>query len=386
MAVTVLGSPTSPNVTGTKLVYSLSSSLASNPQYQYVVDVKESGSSTLLTRLYAYPNEQGSGIIEVSRILADHLEYDTSALKTLGGTVDIYSHKDFTLHYSESYGTSISSSTTVYAGGASNDIQVFLGTVDPNAGTFNYTPSGSFHGLTNQPTGSVSKGNKLTIPLFVPPTSQVASSKFIVEFLDSSDSVLSTYTSSELAGADQYNIIYAIGSGSLLTAGDFESQDWTTLKVKISGSNEPITQWKRAIPCNGEETTFAFANNYGYFDTYTITNPERKATNLDRKTYDKPNVDYSSATSFYDISRRGTDQYNIKYSDEYEITTDYVDKTTSDWLTELLDSPKVFVQENGEFVPIVITNSTYNWNQTSNRNKLFQYTIQYRYANERYDR
>ena len=98
MAVTVLSSPTSPNVTGTKLVYSLSSSLAVNPQYQYVVDVHISGSSTRLGRFYSYPNAYGSGIVEVSRILNDHLEYDND-WKTTGGTLANSSYKEFTLHY-----------------------------------------------------------------------------------------------------------------------------------------------------------------------------------------------------------------------------------------------------------------------------------------------
>ena len=64
MAITILGQPTTPNVTDTKLVYSISSSNALQPQFQYVTDVKQGG--TLLTRLYTYPNPTGNGIVEVS--------------------------------------------------------------------------------------------------------------------------------------------------------------------------------------------------------------------------------------------------------------------------------------------------------------------------------
>jgi hypothetical protein len=384
MAVTVLGSPTSPNVTGTKLVYSVSSSLATNPQYQYVVDIKESGSATLLTRLYAYPNEYGSGIIEVSRVLADRLNYDND-WKTTGGTLATDSFKSFTLHYSESYGTSISSSTTVYPGGATSDIEVFLGSVDPNAGSFNFTPNNTFQLLSDQPTGKISTGNYVTVPLYVPPFSVVGTKELRVEFVSASGDIISAIDTGALTGADYEITQYAIGSGSTLFNTAFETTDWDLMKVYDSGSSL-LTTFKKETACFDEQTTFAFINNYGYYDYYTVGNPERKSTDLKRNSFDQPNVDYSSYTSYYDITRRGTDQYNIKFTDKYEITTDYISKTESDWLTQMLDSPEVFVQQNGDFIPIVITNANYRWNMSNNREKLFQYTIQYRYANQRYDR
>lgn len=382
MAVTVLGSPTSPNVTGTKLVYSLSSSLAVNPQYQYVVDIHESGSSERLTRLYSYPNAYGSGIVEISRVLSDRLEYDND-WKTSGGTLAGSSFKEFTLHFSESYASSISSSATVYPGNATADIKVFPGNVDANSGSFNYSPTNTFHGLTDQPTGSISKGNHLTIPLFVPSFATRADSNFIVQFISSSGDVMYSRTSGNLAAADSNIYQYAIGSGSNFILGNFENLDWDILKVNISGSNETITQWKRVRPCNGEETTFVFVNNYGYYDYYTIGNPIRKNTNVGRETYDKVFEDYSSATSTYDITRRGTKQYYTDYSDDYTISTGFLNKATADWFTQLFNSTNVFIQEDGNFIPITITNTNYRWDLTNNRDKLFQYEITFKYSNQR---
>ena len=138
--------------------------------------------------------------------------------------------------------------------------------------------------------------------------------------------------------------------------------------------------------CSDEYTRFAWINKLGFWDYYNVYNPTRKVTDVERNIFDKPNVDYSSTTSIYSVTRRGEKQYNTGYIDNYEITTDYIDKATADWLTELFDSPEVFVQENGNFIPIVISNSTYEWNMNENRQKLFQFTINYRYANKRYDR
>ena len=382
MAITILGNPTTPNVTDTKLVYSISSSNAIQPQFQYVTDVYQG--SNLLTRLYTYPNPTGNGIIEVSQILADNLEYDND-WKTTGGTISDEGFKEFTLHFSESYGSSISSSTTVYAGGASHTLEAFQGTVDPNEGSFNFQNSGSFQLLTNQVEGYVAKGNHVTVPVYVPPFSVVGTKSIRVEFVSASGDII--YANNALSTGANYEIYQqAIGSGSSTFGTYFENSDWEYINVYDSGSADPFTVFNRVRPCSDGQVTFAFINHYGYYDYYSIGNPVRKVTDIERNTFAKPNVNYSSTISNYDITRRGEQQYNTQYSDRYEVTTDYLNKATADWVTELFDSPEVYVQESGNFIPVVITNNTYNWNMNESRQKLFQFTIQYRYANKRYDR
>ena len=383
MAITILGQPTTPNVTDTKLVYSISSSNALQPQFQYVTDVKQGG--TLLTRLFTYPNPTGNGIVEVSQILADNLDYDND-WKTTGATISDEGFKEFTLHFSESYGTSISSSTTLYAGGASDTIEAFLGTVDPNDGSFNFQDSGSFTLLTNQTEGYVAKDNHVTVPVLCPPFAQVGTKELRFEYLDSTGTLISASDTGNLTGASYEIYQVSLGSGSTARNDEFQNGDWEQIKVYDSGSATPLTTFYRVRPCADGQVTFSFINHYGFYDYYSIPNPVRKSTDIERNIFDKPNVDYSSATSIYDITNRGEKQYNTGYSDRYEVTTEYLNKATADWLTELLDSPEVFIQENGNFIPVIITNSSYTWNMNENRQKLFQFTIEYRYANKRYDR
>ena len=383
MAITVLGQPTTPNLTGTKLVYSISSSNATQPQFQYVTDIYDG--STLLTRLLTYPNPTGNGIVEVSQILEDNLEYDND-WKTTGGTLSTSGFKQFTLAFSESFGTSISSSVTITAGGASDTIEAFLGTVDPNQGSFNYLPTASFHLLSNQVEGFIAKDNRLTVPVFVPPFGVVGQKELTIEFVDSDNNVLFTNDTGNLPGATYEIYQYAIGSGSTAFGNAFQTQDWEKINVYDSGSLTPSTVFNRVRPCADGQVTFSFINKLGYYDYYSIPNPVRKVTDVERNIFDKPNVDYSSATSIYDITRRGEKQYNTGYTDRYQVTTEYVNKATADWLTELFDSPNVYVQESGNFIPVIITNTSYEWNMNENRQKLFQFTIEYRYANKRYDR
>tara|TARA_R110000796_G_scaffold1739_5_gene7143 strand:+ start:1243 stop:2457 length:1215 start_codon:yes stop_codon:yes gene_type:complete len=404
MAVTVLAKPSSPNLTGTKLVYSLSSSLAINPQYQYVVDIHESGSSTRLTRLYAYPNEYGSGIAEVSRVLNDNLDFDKD-WKVTAQTAPVLSAKDFTLHYSESYGTSISSSVTIYAGGATSEIEAFPGTLDPNGGTFNFD-TGSYPAtnvLSNFPfvtTDAIDLSKKRDFK-------NIKSTDYETLTVSYGDSLLSsvTYKTYNSAGSvlatnslstftdSFYNI--PAGVQNLIDAGgaletQFDTTAWTyySIEFTLADASDKTYWYKRNDTCvrTGESIRFAFINNYGFYDYYNIYNPIKESTNLMRNSFDKPNVDYSSPTSYYDITRRGTDQYNISYMDKYVVSTEYVGKETSDWLTEMLDSTEVYIQSGTDFIPIVITNGNYSWNLSNNREKTFKYDIEFSYANKRYDR
>lgn len=382
MAITILNKPTTPNVTDTKLVYSLSSSNATQPQFNYVTDIYQG--STLLTRLLTYPNAFGSGIVEVSQILHDNLEYDND-WKTTGGTISDQGFKEFKLAFSESYGTSLSSSVSVVAGGTSDTIEVFQGTVDPNLGSFNFQDSGSFQLLSNQVQGYVSTDSYVTIPVYVPPFSVVGTKEVRVEFVSASGDII--YANDVLSTGGSYEIYQqGIGLGSTGFTTYFTGSDWKYINIYDSGSATPWTTFNRVDRCNGEGVNFAFINHYGYYDYYSISNPVRRVTDLDRKTYDQVEEDFSSTTSAYDITRRGLKQYNISFNDRYEVTTDFIDKVTADWLTELMDSPEVFVQVNGDFLPVIITNTNYTWNTNQSRQKSFQFTIQYRYANKRFDR
>ena len=374
MAITVKTKPTSPNVTDTKLVYAVSSSNATLPQFQYVTDVNLGGER--LTRLLTYPNPTGNGVLEVSSILGDNLGYDNDWKTELASEAD-ESYKEFTLHFSESYGTSLSSSVTFYPGGASDTIKVFPGTVDPNQGSFNYLDSGSFSILSNYTKTDLAKGNHATLPVYLPGVNKTLD----VKYLDDGGSVLDTTTFSLVAGGQNKIFQVPVESGSF----GYSDPDWESITVNEQGQTDILYTFNRVRPCYDDGVTFAFINNYGYYEYFSIGNPVRKNTEVGREVADLPTVDYSNL-GVYDITRRGEKAYNTTYTDTFDVTTDYLDQETAGLLTELYDSPEVYVQESGKFIPIIITDTTYTSNTNQSRQKLFQYTITYRYANSRYSR
>lgn len=460
MAITILNKPTSPNVTGTKLVYSVSSSNATQPQFNYVTDIYPSGSSDLLTRLFSYPNLNGSGIVDVARVLDDSITYDHNFFEASSSYSDLYGK--FEIKFGEAYGTSPSSSITIYDSLTTDEIEVFPGIVDANSGSFNF-PSSSYI-----PTAGTA-GDKVIdlsdVPIYRGPFTSIRETQAVEEDQYLTYSVLKNnyYIRYSSSPVDSFEVFIFYGHPSVPNSFDFWripttagtepnqtgiinlaagpanlkqlstvssyfgdtftqafSQDWVLVSVNIRGNignpptvnstvftsiyynpNAPLNNlqaWLSGpIPSQFESrfnkfrycntpTRFAFINNSGGWDYYNVYAPLKKSTNVSRNIYDENYVDYSSNTSIYSGPNRGETQYLTQYTDNYEIVTPYVGEKEAGFITSLIDSRDAFVQVGDKFIPIVITNTSYDWNMNENRQKLFQYTIQYRYANQRYTR
>jgi hypothetical protein len=95
-------------------------------------------------------------------------------------------------------------------------------------------------------------------------------------------------------------------------------------------------------------TRFAFINKYGVMDYYNVNNPVKKSSKITRKDYTQPQLPWqtlnTSSGAIFDANKRGKDTYSTTYTDQFEVTTDYLDQELSDWLTELIESPSVFIQ------------------------------------------
>lgn len=142
MAVSITQYPTSPNVTGTRLLFDVTSSNINYPQYSYLMDVYESGSTDLITRVYQTPNKVGAAVFDPSRIVSSLVTTDDDILHITNFSITTNQFKTFDFKFGEAYGTSDSSSITNYPNQDSASLGLFNGTVDPNTG-YNF-PSQSY--------------------------------------------------------------------------------------------------------------------------------------------------------------------------------------------------------------------------------------------------
>ena len=114
MGVFVTQQPTSINVTGTDLIYTVSSSIANSAQFRFVTDIYQSGSNNFITRLKTYPNLYGAANINISRELGDQEGYDNTWTITQAEACPEV--KDYIMYFGEEYASSLSSSREVVTG------------------------------------------------------------------------------------------------------------------------------------------------------------------------------------------------------------------------------------------------------------------------------
>lgn len=435
MAVTLTQQPTTPNAAYTNLLYVVSGSTTTNqPQYSYVMDIYESGSSTLLNRVTQKPNPAGVGVFDPSRFLQSQLDYDGN-WKTNGKARFVNAVGDFTIKFGEQYGTSISSSITVYENLTSHELRVFPGIVDPNNGSsFNFDSSSYLNQdrnpyLTNYPGATapaspiprpdgypylVDSKDYLTItefqdtfaptrttvngyhvengvfhaPIFEVslPNPNPSSSAEDLQFLTAGVGPKNLSEFSSIASASiasgEVNMLYTTRDGGGIIA--LINDHWDGVSGPSGSTLQGLTDFQKTIQPQGTEyTRFAFINNYGFYDYYNVYSPIRRNSTVDKQNVSLPKVDYSNLTSVYSQDSRGETTYYSDNTDTYSITTQWLDKEIANWLEELLTSPEVFIQQGTDYVPVVITNVQFQNNESTARNKTFQYTIDFKPANGR---
>lgn len=430
MAVTIRQQPQSPNAVFGTLTYVVSGSSALTlPQYQFVIDVQDS-TRTVLTRLRQYPNPYGQGVIDVSNIISDYLSVTPTFLgpgfQSLGVKGDNVSNKLFYVAFGEEYGTSISSSVSIYNGkgalgapGVSGSSQIIfsavnepqvdkwddlqfltgsrmsdnpLGLTEATAIPFDQEDFGTIsflNGIGNYSGGTQSVGN-VTVTVY-----------------SNSGTTLKTGVIGTGAGKEGYKVDIGIGPKNLEfidgSWGSVMKGQWNNIKnwkaevsYTIGGVSGSKTYWFERNDCNYYEwnSEFNFVNRYGAWDFYKVNYPFIQNTAVKRDTWTQPRINYSTSTANagLDPFTRGQQQYYTSYQDTFSTTTPPLSETEADFLTQLLESQNVFWTVKQDFAdykipePIVFTNSNYTWWTNPRGQKLFQYTFEWTLANQRRSR
>jgi len=365
MAYTIKSQPTTPNCTYTSLVYNVSSSNATNPQFNYIMDVYVSGSSDRLARVRQFPNPSLEAVFDPSRIMNDNLEYSTLLTPSVTYVVNDVTDtiKTFNVEFGEEYGTSPSSSITTYANQANDLIEVFPCQIDPNNGTsYNFLDSGSAVILSDRPDG---------VPEYI-------GAGYRIPFYNGTAGALVVTSSLHGNVTVQPGDIKSVGQTVVGTDG----QDLT-----FTFNGQSITRTFKDA-CNYPVYNFVFVNKYGMYENFSTALPVRGNISLDRENYEQTFVDYSS-TGAYNVARRGETNYSTGITENLTISTDWLSKEAAQWITQLIESDFVFVAvspDNAVFKPIVITNASYVQNTGRKDQKTFMYDITFRYANQRIGR
>lgn len=447
MAITISQKPTSPGMTNSDYLFEVSSNQSSQPQYQFVADLTYSGSSTVLQRIKQQPNPSGYGVFNFGQIIASYLAEDNT-WKAAPFTTASDAAKRFQVKFGEEYGTSLSSSVLLYTGygpsgnpavTASQYYYVIDGLVEPyDAVNWNF-PSASYYqnvttptaggdiisaeyALTNAPiTKSIQVTEYETITLIngnfnnsttvaqdiyglqvdqYNSTGTLISSSFVVN--DSTNGggprtndseEWSTIATTQTSGSQLLTI--GVGPLNLLAAGTPLSSSCAYYTVKAVMQDSPSTpdtnNWFafrryniEGPACGYDGVRFAWKNQFGVWDYYTFTLQSDSAFNIERNSFGKTFVDYSttSTTVAYNRERRGATQFYNGLDQLQTANSNWLTQAEADWLRELFFSANVYQQVGTDFFPIVITSANMVEKTNPRTQKTFQYTIEFKPANQ----
>lgn len=392
MAVSFIQQPTNPNGTQATVVYSLTG-LTLADQAKYICDVKADGSSETLVRIKQPSNASNFGVFELSDVLHDYTDWDEVWTTTQIVSSSNNNTRTFSIEFGEEYGTSPSSSLITSASQVTSSLTVYPA-VEELVDGMNWQSGSYFNDfLSNSPnTQYVRLEDYGTLSHFNLSNSFVTN--YRVTIYNENDSVLAqkffsdTFSGSHDDSEASKLVHYPTGPQNFIndaTLGSvFSADNWSYYTV-VANVNEGDRRFNKLDSCISDNgTRFAFINKVGTWDYYTANLTKTETQNFVQDTYEQEFVNYSTTDGIvnFDKARRGTTIYNKQTTKEFGAQTDWLTTEESEWLLELFQSPSVYVQYNGGFVPVIITNTSVDKKTNPRGQKLFTYRIQYRYANK----
>lgn len=136
------------------------------------------------------------------------------------------------------------------------------------------------------------------------------------------------------------------------------------------------------LDCNPMYTpiNLYFINAFGMFDTARFNLASRLNMDVERKTFQQrdytfnsTSVDYYDANNVYNESKIN---YGSKSNHSYKLTMNYPSDVEYIWLAELIVSPQIYAEIDGNYYPVSIKSNNYEYSTyTNNRLKALEIDI-----------
>jgi hypothetical protein len=198
-----------------------------------------------------------------------------------------------------------------------------------------------------------------------------------VKKYDSSGTIIATnssvtYSPAAANNLQQFNVSPVAINGSIGSSFiDSAVKYYTVQFLNPNISDEPIYRFD--IGGNGRYTSYTlhFLNRFGGFESYGFRRASRKNIEIERKSFKKLNYSMnSSGVISYANSNNVYSEENSTYASTYrekmKLTSDFVSDDEYLWLSDLILSPIVYLQEGAYFVPITINQSNYDFRKRVN--------------------
>lgn len=358
------------------------SSNSGQVDFKYVFDVFVDGVQLVRTKVFPEPSN-GRGYFDAMPVVSNEITYGWfSPVNNTSGfpltQSDTLNQKTYQLRVGEDY-----SGTT------------YLNLVSGNVTTYNYSAPlfkrrqiniGQKDGdwLTNRPLRIKAKRtDKILIPFL-----DITGVHFQpqIKSYNASNTLISTYTDSNLdyykynqldigvESINKYSFFY--GGINIIT----DSTAYYTVQMQNGGDVSSIIRVD--IDCNPNYTpiNLYFINAFGMFDTARFDLASRLTMDVERKTFEQRNYTLNnSSVTYYDsnnVYNESKINYGSKSNHSYRLTMNFPSDAEYQWLAELIVSPQIYAEIDGNYYPVSIKSNNYEYSTyTNNRLKALEIDI-----------
>lgn len=185
-----------------------------------------------------------------------------------------------------------------------------------------------------------------------------------------------------LLGSIYFNLDQHVSLG-YLTSG--EAASCTSVIIGLLNSSNvniaSITTVKFDNTCFYNGATLRFMNKYGAYDNYLFTYNKRYSASVKSFEFERSQGSWSNGV--YSLSKANTGRlsYLKQTTKKLQLISDWLDETTQNWLTQLYDSPAVYINEGTEDESVIVTNSSYQIKQDKH-DELFNEIVEIEFTPE----
>jgi len=124
-----------------------------------------------------------------------------------------------------------------------------------------------------------------------------------------------------------------------------------------------------------------FINQWGMFDTACFNLASRLSMTTERKTFSKKDNTFNNSSVTYFDSKNVYNESKVNYGSKsdynHKLTMDFPTDEEYEWLAELISSPQIYADIEGNYYPITIQDTNYEYSKYENNHlKQLEITIE----------
>ena len=367
-----------------QVVYTISSNNTAQPNFNFIVDIKETTTSTLLARL-KYPAQPGVTTLtfDIGDVLRNSVSYDFLNAQAAYVAANTNSRLKYYVEFRELFDNG--SGVPTLSGVLASD------PATPSASSYKFASNAIFDFEDFTPT-SYANCNVSGFGYLNANTSAFenieASQNKILTFFDpnriAAKIVLlsgSTFSQSISLPAKEHLFNINAGkwildtSGLTLAMGTYVVQVQTSANVIIASKTFTYTP-----QCsNYSNVRLHWLNKLGAFESFNFIMNSRKSEDIERKQFKAP------LPIGYLKSDRLKTNFNTTINDKISINSDWISEEQSILLEQLATSPVIYLERSAtNFIAVNITNTNYEIKKFLDDRKLFNLSFDIEYTYSRY--